>query len=190
MLEFIIVIIIILMHGIAYYSVHSCSPYVIIFFHNPHHRHYISIRQIVCMFMLCIAYWYVSLCCSTDLQWYVKIATPTALSASALRPGIFQSVAQLLYRSLRQRHVSFAPEHAPAFHRHASQGASLVARVCCGGKSALRWVQTSNDTCIVYKVNCAGCKIGPIDFDWVLTLIMAEMINGRDDYWPNGRCDG
>ena len=28
-------------------------------------------------------------------------------------------------------------------------------------KSALRQVQTTNDSCIVDKVICAGCKIGP-----------------------------
>ena len=44
--------------------------------------------------------------------------------------------------------VSFAPEHASAFSRHASTGASVVAPVCCGGKSALRRVQTSNNTCV------------------------------------------
>ena len=31
----------------------------------------------------------------------------------------------------------------------------------CREKSALRPVKTRNDTCIVDKVNCAGCKIGP-----------------------------
>ena len=31
------------------------------------------------MFVLCIAYMWVSLCCSSDLSWYVKIVTPTAL---------------------------------------------------------------------------------------------------------------
>ena len=51
-------------------------------FHNPHHN--ISIRHIVGMYVMCIAYWCVSLCCSSDLPWYVKIATPTAPSASAL----------------------------------------------------------------------------------------------------------
>ena len=83
-----------------------------------------------------------------DLPWYVKIATPTALSTSALRPGIELSVVQLLYRSVRYHHVSFAPEQASAFRRHASQGASLVVQVCCGGILALHWVQTSKETCV------------------------------------------
>ena len=43
------------------------------------------------MFVLCIAYWCVNLCCSSDLQLYVKIATPTALSASALRPRPYEA---------------------------------------------------------------------------------------------------
>ena len=51
-------------------------------------------RLIVCMFVLCIAY-----VCKPMLQlrpaMALKIATPTALSASAFRPGIFPSVAQL-----------------------------------------------------------------------------------------------
>ena len=36
------------------------------------------------MFVLCIAYVVVSVC--SDLPWHVKIASPTALSASAFRP--------------------------------------------------------------------------------------------------------
>ena len=40
-------------------------------------------------------------CCSSDLPWYLKIAKPTALCASSLRPGNCRSVAQLLYRSVR-----------------------------------------------------------------------------------------
>ena len=59
-------------------------------------HHNISIRLIVCMFVLCIAYVCLSLCCSSDLPWHVKIATPTALSATAFRPGICRSLAQLL----------------------------------------------------------------------------------------------
>ena len=35
------------------------------------------------------------LCCSSDLPWHVKIATPTVLSANALRPGIFWSTSQI-----------------------------------------------------------------------------------------------
>ena len=58
---------------------------------------------------------------------------------------------KLLYRSVRQHHVSFVPEQASAFRRHASQGASLVAQVCCGGKSAFPRVQTSKDTCVGVK---------------------------------------
>ena len=87
------------------------------------------------MFVLCIAYVCVSVCCSSDLPWHVKIATPTVLSASAFRPGIF-------------RLVSFVPDHVSAFCRNASPGASVLPPVCCGGKSALRWVQTSKGTCI------------------------------------------
>ena len=59
---------------------------------------YYFIMLFVSMFQLYIAYWCVSLCYSSDLPWYVKIATPTALSASALRSGIYWSVAQLLFR--------------------------------------------------------------------------------------------
>ena len=43
--------------------------------------------------------------------------------------------------------------HASSFQRHASQGASLVARVCCGGKSAIRLVQTSYDKCVGVESN-------------------------------------
>ena len=104
LLEFIIVIIIILTHNIT--SVHSCF----VFFHNPHAismqshmnnlwHHNISIRLIICMFVLCIAYVWVSLCCSSDLPWRIKIAAPTVLSVRAFRPGIFRSVA--LFGSLK-----------------------------------------------------------------------------------------
>ena len=44
--------------------------------------------------------------------------------------------------------MSFVPEHTSAFRRHASPGASVVAPVSSGGKSALRQVQTSNNTCV------------------------------------------
>ena len=76
----------------AWHSLLQCSfmqpLWIFLFFHNPHHHHNISIRLIVCMFLWCIAYRCVSLCYSSDLPWYVKIASPTALSASA-RPGRF-----------------------------------------------------------------------------------------------------
>ena len=74
----------------VYYNYFNAWHSLLVFLHaapmkkNPH----ISLRQIVCMSVLCLAYWCVSLCCSSDLLWYVKIATPTALSAS-LRPCFF-----------------------------------------------------------------------------------------------------
>ena len=125
----------------TWHSLIQCS----FIFHNPHHRHYISIRQIVCMFMLCIAYWYVSLCCSTDLQWYVKIATPTALSASALRPGICQSVAQLLYRIAP---CIICAGTCPCFSPTRLSGRKFSGAGLLWGKSALRRVQSSNDACV------------------------------------------
>ena len=55
---------------------------------EKHNHHNIFSRLIVCMFVVCVAYWCVSLCCSSDLPWRIKIAKPTEQSASALRPGI------------------------------------------------------------------------------------------------------
>ena len=89
------------------------------------------------MFLLCIAYWCVSLCCSSNLLWYVKIATPTALSASALRPGICQSVAKLLYRSVR------------------------TCIICAGTRLCFSPCKLATIHASVQKVNCAGCKVGP-----------------------------
>ena len=56
MLEFINVIIIIFTHGIAYYSVHSCSPYGKIKFHNPAHRH-IILLCFTCLVCVCLNRW-------------------------------------------------------------------------------------------------------------------------------------
>ena len=68
--------------------------------------------------MLCIAYVCVSVCCSSDLPWHVKIATPTALSASAFRPGISRSVVQIHRRYVEIGKIApsiFVPEHASPF---------------------------------------------------------------------------
>ena len=39
---------------------------------------------------------------------------------------------------------------------------SEIGRASWREKSALRRVQDRNDTCVTDKVNCAGCKIGPM----------------------------
>ena len=65
------------------------------------------------MFLLCVAYVRVRLCYSSDLPRHVKIATPTALSSRALKPGFSVSGAITLSickglippEALRLRHV-------------------------------------------------------------------------------------
>ena len=71
----------------------------------------------------------------------LKIGTPTVLSACAVRPCLFRSVAQL------QWHNFLIGKIAPSIicarlSRRKCSGASLLR-----GKSALHQVQTSNDTC-------------------------------------------
>ena len=113
LLEFIVSI---LMHGIAYSTsfmpmekdVSTIYPLFLCSFTHTNNlwHHNIEIRVIVCMFVLCIAYVCVSVCCSSDLLWHVKIATPTALPASAFRSGIFGSVAQLRWRIFLIRKIA------------------------------------------------------------------------------------
>ena len=67
------------------------------------------------------------------------------------------------------------PEHACAFRRHASPGASVMATVCCGIKSALRQVQTSNDTCVGVENQLRWVQ------DRALNVALSPMALGSND---------
>ena len=57
---------------------------------------------------------------------------------------------------------TFAPEHASFFAEPPPGAQGHFDVRPWREKSALRRVQARNDTCVTDKVNCAGCKIGPL----------------------------
>ena len=67
--------------------------------------------------------------CNSDLPGYVKIATSTALSASALRPGVFLVSCATALSIWKIAPCIICAGTRLCLSRHASQGASLMAQV-------------------------------------------------------------
>jgi len=68
----------------------------------------------------------------------------------------FRSVAQLFSGTAKLHQGLFALTHASFLHQPAQ-----VVQVFGGKKPTLRGCKIGMINVLVYKVNCAGCKIGP-----------------------------